>query len=55
VALIDNEEATLKRYKRQGNDKVRLIPENSTLSPMTFTAERVQIQGIVIGQMRRYE
>ena len=55
VALIDNEEATLKRYKRQNQDKIKLIPENSNLKAMVFTAERVQIQGIVIGQMRRYD
>lgn len=55
VALIDNEEATLKRYKRQGNDNIQLIPENAALAPMSFSAERVQIQGVVIGQMRHYE
>ncbi len=55
VALIDNEEATLKRYKRQNEEKIKLIPENRNLSAMIFAAERVQIQGIVIGQMRRYD
>jgi len=55
VALIDNEEATLKRYKRHSHDKIQLIPANSSLPPMLFSAERVHIQGIVIGQMRRYE
>ena len=55
VALIDNEEATLKRYKRYSNNKIQLIPENSSLLPMIFSTERVHIQGIVIGQMRRYD
>ncbi len=55
VALIDNEEATLKRYKRQNEEKIKLSPENRNLSAMIFAAERVQIQGIVIGQLRRYD
>ena len=55
VALIDNEEATLKRFKRQNQQRIALIPENRNLSAMIFTAERVQIQGIVIGQLRRYD
>lgn len=53
VALIDNEEATLKRLM-VGKDTVTLVPENPRLKPMTYTAGRVAIQGIVIGQMRSY-
>ena len=55
VALIDNEEATLKRFQRLGNDKIKLIPENRELAPMSFASARVQIQGVVIGQMRHYD
>jgi len=54
VALIDNEEATLKRLRHEPAGCVTLYPANARLSPMIYAAERVQIQGIVVGQMRSY-
>ena len=54
VALIDEEEATLKRLKMTSDGQVMLIPENSTMKPMLFEAQRVRIQGKVIGQVRTY-
>lgn len=54
VALIDYDEATLKTFKRLENGQICLIPSNATLQPMVFDAERVQIQGILVGCMRRY-
>jgi repressor LexA len=54
VALIDGQEATLKRLQRLGDDQILLIAENSTLQPMQYAASRVEIQGILVGQMRRY-
>lgn len=53
VALVDGEEATLKRLERRAGEVI-LHPANSTLKPMHFSPERVQIQGILVGQMRRY-
>jgi repressor LexA len=54
VALIDMEEATLKRLKKR-KGKIELIPENKMMSPMVYSAERIQIQGVVIGQVRMYQ
>ncbi len=54
VALIDDEEATLKRLQDNRDGTVTLYPANSTFSPMRFAAERVAIQGRVIGQLRSY-
>jgi len=54
VALIDDNEATLKRFKRLAEDKIKLIPENITMQPMVYEAQRVTIQGVLIGQFRRY-
>jgi repressor LexA len=54
VALIDEQEATLKRYRPMANGKIKLIPENTEMQPMVYAAERVQIQGVLVGQMRRY-
>lgn len=53
VALVDGEEATLKRLEKRSNEVI-LHPANSTLSAMHFSPERVQIQGVLVGQMRRY-
>ncbi len=53
VALIRREEVTLKRFYQDGG-KVRLVPANPSLQPMEFPAEDVEIQGVVIGLLRRY-
>ena len=53
VALVDGEEATLKRLEVQ-RGQVVLHPANSALEPMRFSADRVKIQGVLVGQMRRY-
>ena len=53
VALVDGEEATLKRLEQRLNEVV-LHPANSNLSAMHFSPEQVQIQGVLVGQMRRY-
>lgn len=54
VALIDGQEATLKRLKRCKNGTIELIPENPSLTPMIYPAQRVRIQGVVVGQLRSY-
>lgn len=55
VALIDEEETTLKRFKRSQQGKyIKLIPANSQMEPMVYEAHRVRIQGVLVGQLRRY-
>ena len=53
VALIDGEEVTLKRID-QAPGRCILLPANPACEPMAFSPERVCIQGVVVGQMRRY-
>ena len=53
VALIDGAEATLKRFYREG-DRVRLQPANASLQPYIVDAKRVEVQGVVVGLIRRY-
>ena len=53
VALIDNQEATLK-YIEQTADDVLLIPANSSMEAMRFHPSQVSIQGVLVGQMRSY-
>ncbi len=51
VALLENNTATLKRYRRLKNGKVMLIPENPTLAPITV--DGVTIQGKLVGVIRQ--
>ena len=53
VALIDNNEATLKRLRKKG-DQIELIPDNKSMIPMVYLADRINIQGVVVGQARMY-
>ncbi|HUV13497.1 MAG TPA: transcriptional repressor LexA [Acidobacteriota bacterium] len=53
VALIDGQEATLKKlYREEG--RVRLQPANPTLFPIFVEEDRLRIQGVVVGLMRKY-
>jgi repressor LexA len=55
VALIDESETTLKRFKRSQKGRyIKLIPENKDMAPMVYEADRVRIQGVLIGQLRKY-
>jgi repressor LexA len=53
VALVNGSDATLKRMFREG-DKIRLQPSNSAMAPIVVPAVTVQIQGRVIGVLRKY-
>ena len=53
VALIDNEEATLKTYRREGQ-MIRLDPANRAYEPQRYDESRVTIQGRLSGLIRRY-
>jgi repressor LexA len=54
VALVDGSDATVKRFYRDSN-QVRLEPANPAYKPILIKpAERVSIQGIVIGVIRKY-
>jgi repressor LexA len=52
VALVDNENATLKRFKNNQDGTVTLFPANSSHSPQTYESHRVTIQGIFVGLLR---
>lgn len=53
VALVDGSDTTLKRLYREG-EKIRLQPSNATMPPIIVPAHSVQVQGKVIGVLRRY-
>jgi repressor LexA len=54
VALINNSEATLKRYYKEAR-RIRLQPANSSMEPIYVEADTpLKIQGVVIGLIRKY-
>lgn len=53
VALIDESDATLKRFEAR-DGQIVLHPSNPTMAPLRYAPERVRIQGVLTGQMRRY-
>ncbi len=53
VALVEGSDTTLKRFYQEG-DQVRLQPSNAAMPPITVPAAAVQIQGRVIGVLRKY-
>lgn len=54
VALIDENEATLKRLEYTDAGLIRLVPANRTMKPMVYEPEQVRIQGVLVGSLRRY-
>jgi len=53
VALVDGSDATLKRFYAEG-EKIRLQPSNVRMQPIIVPAAAVQVQGRVIGVLRKY-
>lgn len=53
VALVDKAEATLKFIEQYPHETL-LIPANSTMQAMRYKPEQVEIQGVLVGQMRSY-
>jgi repressor LexA len=53
VALVDDAEATLKYFRREGA-MVRLDPANRSYDPQRYTPNRVRVQGCLAGLLRRY-
>jgi repressor LexA len=53
VALIDDNEATLKYFRKDGPG-IRLDPANAAHSPQLYKAEQVRVQGRLAGLLRRY-
>ena len=54
VALVDNEEATLKVLDKKSGNEVWLLPCNKDYSPIKITADRLKIQGVLYGIVRKY-
>ncbi|HOS88415.1 MAG TPA: transcriptional repressor LexA [bacterium] len=55
VALIDKDFATLKKFYKEKDGKIRLQPANDNMDPIIVDANQVKIQGVVTGIVRRYK
>ena len=53
IALLNGSDVTLKKLYRE-HGQIRLQPANPAMQPIIVQADQVQIQGVVIGVMRRY-
>ena len=53
IALIDGASATVKRFYRERDGRIRLQPRNETMEPIYVHENDVAIQGVVVGVMRR--
>ena len=54
IALLDGDSATLKKIYREGGGMVRLQPANARVKPIVLDQDRLSIQGVVIGVLRKY-
>ncbi|MEZ5308373.1 MAG: transcriptional repressor LexA [Pyrinomonadaceae bacterium] len=54
VALVDGESATVKTFKKNGR-KVQLVPANRDFKTIEIDADRVTIQGVLVGLVRKYD
>ena len=53
IALLNGLEVTLKKlFREQG--RIRLQPANPTMQPIYADPDQVQVQGVVVGVMRKY-
>jgi len=54
IALVNGTSATVKKYYRERDGRIRLQPANDTMAPIYVHENDVSIQGIVVGVLRRY-
>ncbi len=54
AVMINDWETTLKRIQYIDEETTRLIPENSEMDPIDYHPEQLTVQGILVGQFRRY-
>ena len=54
IAMLDDSGATVKRYFRERDGRIRLQPANAAMAPIYVQENQVRVQGIVVGVMRRY-
>ena len=54
IALLRGSDVTLKKFYRDPGGRIRLQPANTTMQPIYVDPEQIQVQGVVVGVMRKY-
>lgn len=54
IAMLDGGGATVKRYYRERDGRIRLQPSNEQMAPIYVHEDQMQVRGIVVGVLRRY-
>jgi repressor LexA len=54
IAMLEDAGATVKRYFRERDGRIRLQPANAAMQPIYVNDNQIRVQGIVVGVMRRY-
>lgn len=54
IAMLHGNSATVKKFYRERDGRIRLQPANETMAPLYVHENDITIQGIVVGVMRRY-
>lgn len=54
IAMLDDHSATVKRYYRERDGRIRLQPANDTMAPIYVQENQMHVRGIVVGVMRRF-
>ena len=54
IAMLADSTATVKRYYRERDGRVRLQPANDQMAPIYVNENEVTVRGVVVGVLRRY-
>ena len=54
IALVRGTDVTLKKFFKDSGGRIRLQPANAAMQPIFVDPDQVQIQGVVVGVMRKY-
>jgi repressor LexA len=54
IAMMHGSSATVKKFYRERDGRIRLQPANETMQPMYVHENDISIQGVVVGVLRRY-
>ena len=54
IAMLGGNAATVKKFYRERDGRIRLQPANETMSPMYLDENDISIQGVVVGVLRRF-
>ncbi len=54
IALVNGESATMKRFYREGDGRIRPQPANENHQPQFYSENDVHVRGVVVGVIRKY-